>query len=124
MSKVSYSETGTQKTFTLEGLDTVQRALGDLQKKSPAAAKVAINATAREARKVMIAAALARYAVNSKGKEKIRELVIRYGESEIQVTMTFGIAESEPAESYEKVVKRADEKLYIGKNGGRDQIVT
>lgn len=57
-------------------------------------------------------------------QEKIRELVIRYGESEIQVTMTFGIAESEPAESYEKVVKRADEKLYLGKNGGRDQIVT
>lgn len=74
MSKVSYSETAAKKTITLEGLDSVRRALGDLQKKSPAAAKVAINATAREARKVMIAAALARYAVNSKGKEKIREL--------------------------------------------------
>ena len=38
-------------------------------------------------------------------------------------TMTFGMGQSDPGESYEKVIKRADEKLYVGKNGGRDQIV-
>lgn len=57
-------------------------------------------------------------------QKKIRKLVISYGGSEIQVTMTFGMTESEPTESYEQVVKRADDKLYIGKNGGRNQIVT
>ena len=39
------------------------------------------------------------------------------------LTMTFGMGQSDPGESYEKVIKRADEKLYVGKNGGRDQIV-
>ena len=51
-------------------------------------------------------------------------MVISYGSFKIQITMTFGLTESEPAESYEQVVKRADDKLYIGKNGGRDRIVT
>ncbi len=57
-------------------------------------------------------------------QKKIREQVISYGSFKIQITMTFGLTESEPAESYEQVVKRADDKLYIGKNGGRDRIVT
>lgn len=56
-------------------------------------------------------------------QQSIRDLVVNYGGTDIQVTMTFGVTESTPAESYEKVVKRADEKLYVGKNGGRDQIV-
>lgn len=56
-------------------------------------------------------------------QQSIRALVVNYGGADIQVTMTFGVTESAPAESCEKVVKRADEKLYIGKNGGRDQIV-
>ena len=42
-------------TITIEGMDEVAKALDDLKKKTPAAAKVAINATAREARKLMIA---------------------------------------------------------------------
>lgn len=56
-------------------------------------------------------------------QRRIRDLVVNYGNDDIQVTMTFGVTESTPAESYEQVVKRADEKLYVGKNGGRDQIV-
>ena len=35
-------------TITIEGMDEVEKALEDLKRKTPAAAKVAINATARE----------------------------------------------------------------------------
>lgn len=37
--------------------------------------------------------------------------------------MTFGVAEGKENVSYEEVIKEADEKLYVGKNNGRDQIV-
>ena len=56
-------------------------------------------------------------------QQAIRDLQVRYGDQTIRVTMTFGMGQSDPGESYEKVIKRADEKLYVGKNGGRDQIV-
>ena len=61
-------------TITIEGMDEVAKALDDLKKKTPAAAKVAINATAREARKLMIAQAKARYAVNAKGAQHLKDL--------------------------------------------------
>lgn len=51
MSNVTYS--AGNLTITVAGLDTVEQALGDLKRKTPAAAKVAINATARQARKLM-----------------------------------------------------------------------
>ena len=54
-------------TITIEGMDEVAKALDDLKKKTPAAAKAAINATAREARK-------ARYAVNAKGAQHLKDL--------------------------------------------------
>lgn len=61
-------------TITIEGMDEVEKALEDLKRKTPAAAKVAINATAREARKLMIAQAKARYAVNAKGAQHLKDL--------------------------------------------------
>ena len=57
MSRVTYD--AGNLTIEVDGLDTVAAALGDLKKKTPAAAKVAINATARQARKLMIAKAKA-----------------------------------------------------------------
>ena len=75
MSTVTY-DAGTM-TITVAGLDTVERALGDLSRKTPAATKVAINATAREARKLMIAKAKARYAVNVAGQRHLKDLVQR-----------------------------------------------
>lgn len=75
MSNVTYNRGNL--TITLAGLDTVEKALGDLQQKTPAAAKVAINATAREARKLMIARAKARYAVNMAGQRHLKDLVQR-----------------------------------------------
>ena len=68
MSNVRYNA-GTM-TIEVDGLDDVSAVLGDLRKKTPAVAKVAINATARQARKLMIAEAKARYAVNSAGKRQ------------------------------------------------------
>ena len=57
MSNVRYNA-GTM-TIEVDGLDDVSAVLGDLRKKTPAVAKVAINATARQARKLMIAEAKA-----------------------------------------------------------------
>lgn len=56
MSNVTYS--AGNLTITVAGLDTVEQALGDLKRKTPAAAKVAINATARQTRKLMVAKAM------------------------------------------------------------------
>ena len=75
MSRVTY-DAGTM-TITVDGLEDVERALGDLKKKTPAAAKVAINATARQARKLMVAQAKARYAVNAAGRRHLKDLVQR-----------------------------------------------
>lgn len=75
MSEVTYNA-GTM-TITVAGLDDVEKALGDLKSKTPAAVKVAINATARQARKLMVAKAKARYAVNAAGQRHLKELVQR-----------------------------------------------
>ena len=75
MSRVTYNA-GTM-TITVDGLEDVERALGDLKKKTPAAAKVAINATARQARKLMVAQAKSRYAVNAAGRRHLKDLVQR-----------------------------------------------
>lgn len=75
MSSITYD--AGNLTITLEGLEDVTKALGDLKNKTPAAAKVAINATAREARKLMIARAKARYAVNAAGERHLKDLVQR-----------------------------------------------
>lgn len=75
MSSVTY-DAGTM-TITVEGMDDVAKALGDLKSKTPAAAKVAINATARQARKLMVAQAKARYAVNAAGRRHLKDLTQR-----------------------------------------------
>lgn len=56
-------------------------------------------------------------------QKTIREYEFAYEDSVIKVTMTFGIEESDLTEDYEQIIKRADEKLYVGKNNGRNQIV-
>lgn len=57
-------------------------------------------------------------------QKSIREHSFIYGETPISVTMTFGVEEGNLKESYEHVIKRADEKLYVGKNNGRNQVVS
>ena len=72
MSRVSYDEGS--MTISLEGLEDVTEALGTLKGKSRAAVKVALNATAREARKRMISKVRERYAINSKGIKYVKVL--------------------------------------------------
>ena len=75
MAKVSYDSSN--YTITIDGAEEVSEALGELKSKTPAAVKVAVNATAREARKLMIAKAKARYAVNAAGQKHLKDLVQR-----------------------------------------------
>lgn len=90
MSNVRYNA-GTM-TIEVDGLDDVSAVLGDLRKKTPAVAKVAINATARQARKLMIAEAKARYAVNSAGKRNLSDLVQRKKASNSSLSAELRIA--------------------------------
>lgn len=54
--------------------------------------------------------------------EEIRTQGIAYGETVINVTMTFGITEGNNGK-IEHIVRDADAKLYEGKNSGRNRIV-
>ncbi|MCD7955106.1 MAG: GGDEF domain-containing protein [Lachnospiraceae bacterium] len=42
---------------------------------------------------------------------------------DIPITMTFGVEEYDFREDLDTLIKQADEKLYIGKEGGRNQVV-
>ena len=54
--------------------------------------------------------------------EEIRNQHIVYGDTVINITMTFGITEGN-AGKVEHIVRDADAKLYEGKNSGRNKIV-
>lgn len=54
--------------------------------------------------------------------EEIRTQRIRYGDTVLNITMTFGITEGN-AGKVEHIVRDADAKLYEGKNNGRNRIV-
>ncbi len=56
-------------------------------------------------------------------RKQVENMVILAGEREIHVTITSGIAEGFPGSNYEAVIKSADDKLYIGKQKGRNQVV-
>lgn len=56
-------------------------------------------------------------------RKQVENMVILTGGQEIHVTITGGIAEGLPGGNYEKVIKCADDKLYIGKQKGRNQVV-
>lgn len=50
-------------------------------------------------------------------------VVISHGYT-IKITMTFGVTESTPGLSIEKLVEIADERLYRGKQSGKNQVVS
>lgn len=56
-------------------------------------------------------------------RRKIKEMRIKKGDIEISVTMTFGIAEYDYINGLTSTIKEADEKLYLGKEKGRDIII-
>ncbi len=56
--------------------------------------------------------------------EDIHSTVVEYREeTTVSVTMTFGIVEGSK-EGLDEIIKEADSRLYYGKNGGRDRIVS
>lgn len=100
---------GRNVTIEIDGLDTVARALGNLQGRSPAAVKVAVNQTARQARKLMIAAAKARYTVNAAGQRHLSDLKQKKKASNSSLMATLfiskmrndlGYFENDPTQAY------------------------
>ncbi len=65
---------GNNIVIGLEGINEVERILGNLKAKTPAVAKVAVNSTARYTRREMIKHAKARYAVNAAGARHLNDL--------------------------------------------------
>jgi len=55
--------------------------------------------------------------------DAIKNLKLNYNDDEVRITMTYGLTEYDLASSFEDNVKEADEKLYLGKQSGRDKIV-
>lgn len=53
----------------------------------------------------------------------IEKYEFSYNGTDIKVTMTFGIEEYDEREGVEKTVSKADQKLYMGKEAGRDRVV-
>lgn len=56
--------------------------------------------------------------------EELSEYRCEYAGQSIPVTMTFGTAQYNGAQTYEELVNTADERLYYGKNHGRNRVVT
>lgn len=56
-------------------------------------------------------------------RKRIEDMVVEVAGKEIYVTITSGIAIGMPDSNYEKVIHNADEKLYLGKRRGRNQVV-
>ena len=54
--------------------------------------------------------------------EAIRTEPIVYGDVKLNITMTFGLTEGN-GDKIEHIVRDADEKLYQGKNSGRNKVV-
>lgn len=63
------------------------------------------------------------YTVLEDLRQEIERRVARVGETEIRVTMTFGLTEYDFSGDTEAAIKEADEKLYLGKTGGRNRVV-
>lgn len=55
--------------------------------------------------------------------QKIRDKEFCYENEKFSITMTFGVEQRKKEEKAEEVIRRADQKLYEGKQGGRNVIV-
>lgn len=57
-------------------------------------------------------------------QDDIRRSGLVYKEQAIQAAMTFGVADCREAEDLEEMIRLADQRMYRGKDGGRDRVVT
>lgn len=59
--------------------------------------------------------------------EKIRSTVerrhVKYNGYDIKITVTLGVSQYDPKSTVDKAITAADEKLYIGKNSGKNCVV-
>lgn len=62
--------------------------------------------------------------LNMKILNDIRSTTVLSGKNRINVTMTFGLCDYADATNIEKLISLADKRLYIGKNSGKNRIVT
>ena len=53
----------------------------------------------------------------------VRRHPMHFGEIDYSITITIGVEENDYRSSIEQILDRADRKLYMGKVGGRDQVV-
>lgn len=53
----------------------------------------------------------------------VRRQRLHYGDIEYAVTITIGVEENDYQSTMEEILHQADRKLYMGKVGGRDQVV-
>lgn len=61
--------------------------------------------------------------VAEKIREKIASSVHNFKETDISVTMTFGVTEYNPDINVDVCIDQADKALYVGKEAGRNQVV-
>jgi len=55
--------------------------------------------------------------------EKIAAKEYKQDDETFQITITIGVVSCQKNENFEECVRRADQLLYLGKKGGRNQIV-
>lgn len=56
-------------------------------------------------------------------RKRIKDMVVELNGQKISVTLTYGLAEFDFAAGIDGTIKEADEKLYMGKEKGRDIII-
>lgn len=63
------------------------------------------------------------YIILEELRRKIQSNTITIGEHKVNITMTFGVAEYDFNSDMEMIIKEADDKLYQGKQSGRNRVV-
>ncbi|MCR5800904.1 MAG: GGDEF domain-containing protein [Lachnospiraceae bacterium] len=57
-------------------------------------------------------------------RQRVSDNVVRSDENEVRFTITFGVTTYKPGYNIEKLIEQADNNLYIGKNSGKNQVVS
>ena len=53
----------------------------------------------------------------------VERMKLRYEENEFSITITIGVEENDYSSPLEELIDAADEKLYMGKEAGRNRVV-